>query len=318
MKNKILNKLDFVFFIVLFPLILSFITHFGFDSAYKEIEEIPNQYYEGVYKYRILAREMLIHMFNIVKTLNININLKGTLFYNVLFFFNTFFFLLSSFVLYIILSTTNAVKNKIYNYHFISTSLTSFSFYIIVPYDTLSYFLFLLCILFTIKYVYTNKKLYIIIFSILIVISTLNRETSALNLSFFMAFIFRDLTYLNIKSYIFKLFLPLISFILTYLLIRIYYSTEEFKTNDGFLLFYNLMSLKNIIGILFFIISIRLLRINCVLKSNVVYIYRFLIFSTPYLIIILLTGILWEIRLFIPIILGILILSIMKISKSES
>ena len=83
----------------------------------------------------------------------------------------------------------------------------------------------------------------------------------------------------------------------------------NFTTNDGNLLIQNFTQPKNILGILFWLVFFAFTLILAKDQKAVKHILIFHLLSFPYLILCFYTGILYEIRLYIPLLLTSLLLS---------
>lgn len=326
--QKITDKITITFFL---PTIFLTIVFYGFNSAYypyAQLEKLPDYYYSNIYNYRFLSRDVLAWVFEQFNAVFINLNptIKeyalhyGTPFYHSFFLFNAFFLVLTSFSLKEILAlkifAKSSEKAKL-TIHILILLLISITSYVLTPYDSPALFLFAITIFFTLKYFEERKPQQLIIISALIFISTLNRETSSLNIAFLGAlFLNKEILKKEKLQQLVKIIaLPVFAFLLAYISVRIFIKTEEATISEGIYLVQNLTKPNNLLGILFFIIFIRLTQKISSSKQNISKISAFLLLCMPYLLMILMVGILWEIRLFIPIIIGMILLSQMNIEE---
>jgi hypothetical protein len=205
---------------------------------------------------------------------------------------------------------------------FFAAAISGFSQYVIVHYDNSAIFLLLAGFYFTFKFFEKRERKYMALLCLVIFVSTLNRETSCLNISFLVAlFIDKFPTSLDEYKKIFTLvILPVVAFLLPYFLLRSFIhqaSGDEYYFYESITLKHNLMGLNQIAGWVYAILVINFLYFFSVSKSNKRMMNYFLLFSLPYLIMIFLVGILWETRLFVPVFYGLLILAVANKNISE-
>lgn len=176
--------------------------------------------------------------------------------------------------------------------------------FVIVPYDVSSYFFLLIFFYFLIKFIVKNSSFNLAILVILMMISILNRESSALSLSLMATLLYAKFGLK--KESILPLAIVGITFVAIYLGMRLL--SESFTTNDGNLLAQNFTQPKNLLGILFwmtfFLLSTILVKDQKAKNSILI----FHLLSVPYLIMCFYTGILYEVRLYVPIFLSALFL----------
>ncbi len=329
MNLSIRKKFDFILYTILLPSIISFATYFGYFSRYNNyyyVEKMPDNYFENVYKYRFLSRDIIIWLQYYVKKYifyikndssfinKVLVKLGASEFYLLIFAYNTVFYILTSIIFFFILNYRSKSHNSIIEnlILIISVFIIGLSQYVVTPYDLSSLFLLSLSMLLIIDLNYKYSLLKYILLLIIIVISTLNRETSALSLSFYLVIILNHNYKIDHLIKISKqLFFPILCFLIPYIIIRIKYDNEGYSNSvimANFLKL-NFTEFKNILGIIFYIIFTYLSISLCHKKSQKINIFLYILFSSPYILIILYAGILWEIRLFIPLLLCQLVLS---------
>jgi hypothetical protein len=196
----------------------------------------------------------------------------------------------------------------------ISIFVMAFSQFVIVPYDISSYFFLLFFFYFFIKYLEKKSSLNLIILFFILIISTINRESSALSISLAATLLYAKFGLK--KESIIPIFGLAIAFILTYIGLRVF--NGSFTTNDGSLISKNIFEPKNLLGLLFwmtlFMLPLLLAKDNNAKKQILI----FHLFAAPYLAMCFYTGILYEIRLYVPIFLTSLFLSRLEVKKIES
>ncbi len=308
-------KLNTIFQDLIFATLLSVVVttfvYFGFANIYSSeilnFRQFSEQFQSGIYQHRILSGWLLLAVYDFLGTLNPDYEIFRLKFLNpaaeprffiALFLLNTFFAVLTAKVATVIthqrfFSGSQAERILIIAVIVLTIALTQF---VIVPYDISSYFFLLLFILFFMRYVDSNMLNNLIFPVLLIVISTLNRESSALSLSFAAAVLF--VRYGIRKEMILPLAILALSFIATYAGIRFF--SDSFTTNDGNLLVQNFTDPKNWLGIMFWLIFFLFTLKICNTKTNRKLILWFHIFSLPYIVMCFYTGILYEARLYVP------------------
>jgi hypothetical protein len=140
----------------------------------------------------------------------------------------------------------------------------------------------------------------------IMIISTLNRESSAVNLSFLAAILFYHHKY-DFKKWITAILPPVLAFLLVYFGVRFIlgFDTISIKTAP---LLGNIKSPYSIIGSVFWISSIYILFVTGNSLSGEINKY-FLLFSIPYIITCFISGVLFEYRLLVPILIGMIVIN---------
>lgn len=302
--------------------------YFSFGNLYSSTvlnyADFENQFHSGIYQYRILSGYFLIWIYDFLSSLNIDYQIFKLKFFNTdaepkmylsFFILNTIFLILSSIVLVFITETKNFIATQSEKILMISVAIfaISLSQFVIVPYDVSSYFFLLFFFFFLLKYLEKDSALNLIILLVILIISTFNRESSALSLSLAATLLYAKF---GLKK---KMYLPIIflfvSFIAVYLGMRLW--SESFSTNDGNLLEENFSQPKNFLGILFWMIFFIFTLILAKDRKGVRLILIFHVLSFPYILMCFYTGILYEVRLYIPIFLTSLILNRTEFSRFD-
>ena len=307
---------------------ISSFVYFGFANIYSSKilndQSFQEQFHSGIYQYRILSAYFLVWIYDFLSTLNIDYELFKLKFLNSnsepqmylsFYILNTFFMMLSAAMIILITESRSFVAN--YSEKLLITAVAIFSIAVsqsvVVPYDVSSYFLLLVFFYFLLQYLekQSSSKLIILIFVILI--STLNRESSALSLSLAATLLYIKF---GLKK---KTVLPIT--VLGLVFIGVYFGlrmmNENFTTNDGNLLIQNFTQPKNLLGILFWLVYFIFTLMLAKDKKAAQNILIFHLLSFPYLILCFYTGILYEIRLYIPLLLTSLLLSKTELSKID-
>ncbi|MBX3042263.1 MAG: hypothetical protein KIT33_09010 [Candidatus Kapabacteria bacterium] len=331
--NKQFSKYELLTIIIILPVIMTVITHFGYISGYTEgvfsKDTFISQYDKGIYKYRILSSSLILETDKILTNYT-NLNSMDNMltrivkfmddsgelsFYFSYFAVNTVFSILSALFFYLILFNLfdRKISSKLYLLLISYILILPIFHYVLVPYDYSAYFFNNLIIyLFLINEKSTKTYLTILImFSILI--ATLNRETSALVISFMIAYYFYRSEKLSLIFQ--KILLPSLAFIATYFGLRFFLGFES-GIFQNFRLIENFISPLNLFGIFTGLFFISLLyRISEAISRKAI--ITFLVVSLPYIAIVFFSGVTYEIRLWAPMLLNISILTIIGYSKSN-
>ena len=195
LKLNLFSKL--VFATLLAFLINSFV-YFSFGNIYSSkilnYTEFQQQFGSGIYQHRILSGYFLIWIYEFLSTLNIDYSIFKLKFFDAaaepkmylsFFLLNTFFLVLTAAVMVLITETKNFLATSSEKILLIAVSILTvgLSQFVIVPYDISSYFFLMLFFLFLLKYLNENSTGQLIILGTIVLISTLNRESSALSIS---------------------------------------------------------------------------------------------------------------------------------------
>ncbi|ROH96343.1 hypothetical protein [Chryseobacterium daecheongense] len=327
MLKTIDEKINGFLFIIIFPLLLFFMSYYGFESAYviwiKSAEKAPDFMFESVYAYRVIPNYLSVHVTELMtyiidhyipfaKTFLLK---NGTVFYHSTFLINAFFFILSS----IILDKIFKLKpvEIIQNIHIRRMlHLLAVFFIVILQYvptncDLIAIFFYLSGVYFTLKYLDDRKPTDLMLLSIIIIISTFARETACLNIAFFAAVFFDFKTYKKRDYAVIKeMLLLVIAFVLPYMGLKLAIR-QDASFFEGVYFIKNFTSPYNIAGLLFGIIALYF-GYNLCNEEGKVIVKKYLFFSLPYLIMITLVGLFWEARLFLPLILTGIVLASQK------
>ncbi len=317
--------LKLIFAILLAFTVNSFM-YFGFVNSYSSKifsgASFQEQFHSGIYQYRILSGYFLLWINDFLSTFDFDYELFKLKFLNSnsepkmylsFYILNTFFIILSAMMLVFISESKQFIATNSEKLLLISVAIFSIAFsqFVIVPYDVSSYFFLLVFFYFLLQYLEKKSNVHLIILSVVILISTFNRESSALSLSLAATLLYAKFG-LKKESILPILVLGLV-FLGVYFGIRL--TSENFTTNDGNLFLKNFTEPKNIMGILFWLVFFVFTLLLAKDKAAIKNILLFHVFSIPYIILCLYSGILYEIRLYIPIFLTSLMLSRITISK---
>jgi len=302
---------------ILISYLTSYIVYFGFTSNYSmnyfSKDTYPNVFEKSVYKYRILSKYVLL---SIDRFLDANypnarttrqvlyLDKKGSQnFYQAFFYLNTFFLILTSVIAVLLLHLQNVFKTTASDrilFVFFLSILINITQFCIVPYDTISYFLELLTFYVFLKYFNRRYILTLLIICFLVVLATLNRESSALTVTLIITLLLSNKG--NSNESIVAMLAIALSFLLSYLALFFFVSSSPgiiISTALG-----NFKLQENWLGFLFWLLFFYLsLQLSNQFK-NIKLIVLYHVISLPYILVILFTCVPWEVRLYIPIFLG--------------
>jgi hypothetical protein len=308
---------------ILIAFVSSYIVYFGFTTNYTTGSFSPasfkDQYSHGIYKYRVLSQYLLTRLDNALgnsipskaaeRRLFVQDKNASERFYHSYYYLNTFFMALLSVVLVLLVNQDTVLKipkNEKSLILFLVIIVVNLTQFVVCPYDISSYFFQLLIILIFLKYFETRYILSLAVICLLLILSTLNRESSALTLSFLAVVIYCKWG-ITRKSLI-SIFMIVLSFLSTYFALRYFIKTPDLAIVTIDYLNYNLFFEANQVGILFWALLLYFTMATANSKENKVLIVCYHIASLPYIWSCFTAGVLWEVRLYMPVFLGSLIL----------
>jgi len=323
-----LNLFSKLIFAALLAFTVNSFVYFSFGNIYSSkilnYTDFQQQFSSGIYQYRILSGYFVIWIYEFLSTLNIDYSIFKLKFFDAdaepkmyisFFLLNTFFLVLTSAVMVLITETKNFVATSSEKILLIAFSILTvgLSQFVIVPYDISSYFFLMLFLLILIKYLNKSSTGQLIVLGFILLISTLNRESSALSISLAATLL---LAKFGLKK---QSIIPVavlgISFLVAYLGMRL--MNGSFSSSDGNLLVQNFTQPKNILGLLFGLVFFVFPFMVAKDRDSIRNIIIFHLLSIPYILMCFYSGILYEIRLYIPLFLTSLLLSRTRIRKFQ-
>lgn len=313
------EKMNGFLFTIILPLLLFAMSYYGFESSYtrlKTAERPPDYLFSSVYAYRVIPNYLSLYLTGVGEYVIDHylpffrkfLLKNGTAFYHSLFFMNSFFFVLSS----IVFDRLLKLKSSQYLFN-INTRriihLLAIFFIVITQYaptncDMMALFCYLTGIFLTLKYFHTNKASCFYSLIGVIFLSTFVRETACLNIAFWGAL------FLNVDDvkkgdwkFVWRTIPLVAAFLIPYLGLRLMVVQKTTTFVEGFYIDRNFGSPFNLAGLLFGCIVLYFVYKLCALIENRTIFKKYLFFSLPYLIMITMVGLYWEVRLFLPMIL---------------
>lgn len=322
-------KTDFyirLIFAMLLAFTVSSFVYFGFVNSYSSgifnHSAFIGQFESGIYQYRILSGYFLLWIYDFLGNLNLNYEVFKFKFLNAesepqmflsFYLLNTFFLMLSAVMMVLITESGNFIATTSEKVMTVATGIfiIGLSQFVIVPYDVSSYFFLLLFFWIFLKYLKKQSAMLLAFLAVTVAVSTLNRESSALSMSLAATLLFGKFGLR--KETVVPVAVLGITFMMVYLGMR--FLNESFTTNDGSLLTENFTQPKNLLGMLFWAVLFALswlLAKDRAAKRNIILFHTF---ALPYLAMCFYSGILYEVRLYVPVFLNLLFLT--KITLDE-
>lgn len=309
-----------IIFIILLAVTVNSFVYFGFTNSYStsilNYTNFTHQFDSGIYQYRKLSGFFLKEIYQLLGNWDIDYSIFKLKFlkedaeprmYLALYLLNTIFLALCSVVMVVLAQSNYFNLNKSEKILLPTIGVFSIIFtqFALSPYDCSSYFLLMLFMYFLLNYTRSQQVKTLITMLVILIISTTNRESSALSISLATTILYVE-NGLKKKS-ILPIVFMVVAFVITYLGLRFF--SNSYSTNDGVLVEQNFKLMKNLLGISFWILFFGLTIFISNSKENTKAILLFHVFSAPYIFMCFFTGILYEIRLYVPLFLTSLFLS---------
>jgi hypothetical protein len=307
---------------VAFPCLVGVVVYYGFGTNYTDHvfheEGLRSQNQSAVYKYRILGPYLLIKTHQFIESpgalaglvrrvfarspasLQVLDTQADALFYAAYFLQNTLFMVLACVLLYFMLWIRAPVRDPSGTI-MLACLLMGLSQYVVCSYDTLSYALLLLSFLLIVRPFRFSFPLLVLA----TVVGALTRETAALTLSFFFAIHHTEILKLRGRE-VRRLAILVGAFAITYAGLRLYLGLDNRAVWHSGTLSTNMTNPFNLIGLAALPIVSYLL---CAGSRNLKKCLLFLAASSPYIISVPLIATAWEIRLWVPVWLGLICLA---------
>lgn len=318
--HKLKKFFHFVISAWIFPALLSLIVYHGFSTNYTthvfSESGFNEQYESSIYKYRIIGIVLVKETNYLLKSIGhlpkeiysiVPMSLKtldtdGTKeFYLAYFFVNTFFLCLACTMLYFLLYRVIPLKkdNRTLLVFISIVSMISISQYVITPYDILSYFLLITALILIFKKP-SFKNQVLLYFTM--ILAVLTRESAILILSVYFT-LYVTKFYGTSRKHLIILAILFIIFLTIYFIIRLIIGF-----GDSFYLYIRIIeNFRDIYSLMGLILFLSILYILSTEELNRKIGYVFLLSSLPYIITIMIIANPWELRLWIPVIIPLVI-----------
>ena len=328
MRIKRSTVLRYLVIGIILPFFIQYIFYFRFTGNYMigvfSEKGFTTFYGSNVFRYRVVGRSLHLWLYHKlqanakVKDLKENATYDKRLtaldpdadntFYFTYFIIATGFTIFTALALLYLFDTAGLFDMTDSRKVFVTAGLVllmGFTQFVITPYDTIGYFLLVATSLFFVKFLQTRNWLYLVLLNLGIIVSTLNRESALVSLSFMAAVYF---TYygLNLRWIRFMI-IPVACYLLTWIGLRLYFNTDGPGVITEGLKFWNNLDIRkmsNMMGFLFAVVVFYLILNISDKNDNRRLIKNFILMASPYILMIPVIGIMVEVRLWMPIILG--------------
>jgi hypothetical protein len=318
---------------IVLPFFIQYVFYFRFTGNYMInvfSEKGFNSFYgNNVFRYRVVGRELHLWLYHKLQSSEKIKNMKEDSIYEKRLtalddnadntFYLTYFIIACVFTIFTALALLYLFDTApLYNMResqkiFITSALVlliGFTQFVITPYDTIGYFLLVISGVFFIKYLQTHNWLYLLLVNATIIVSTLNRESALLSLSFMAAIYFSYFGF-NLR-WVRYMIIPVACYLLTWVALRFYFNPGgPGMVTEGLKFWGNLDIHKasNMMGFLFAAITFYFVLNISDKPVNRKLIGSFILMASPYILMVPVIGIMIEVRLWMPIILGSVLLS---------
>ncbi len=338
-QRPLMNQLlRYGFIGIIFPLLVTYVFYFEFTSNYTQDlfseTKFRTFYSSNVYQTRPLGKELHLWTYQKLRSSGRFDKYSGSESYPAqrlkpmdreadALFYSSYFVLAALFTILTALLTLYTLedpdlfpiagpyKDLIVCFLILLIGSTQF---VVTPYDTPGYFFEAGGILLFLRYRKRRSPVLLALLCLLIIAATLNRETSLLILSFMAAAYFS--TARKPLDWIRPMLLPGICYALVYLYLKLFVGGGRFTDASTLQQNLNLRTPDALIGFLFaaFVVYF-LIRLFPHHRKLVV---SYLVFSLPYIVIIFLVGLTIEFRLWLPVLQGGIVLSLLSLDRLKT
>lgn len=313
-------------FLAMLAFLISTFVYFSFANIYSSkilnIAEFNDQFGSGIYQFRKLSGWLLLAFYEYIQTLHIDYQIFKFKFqhpktdpalYLSFYGLNTFFLMLSA-VIFTLIGESRLFKATEPEKILIGSLLIfviALSQFVIVPYDVSSYFFLLLFFCFFLKFLNRQDSKNLTILILILAVSALNRESAALSVSLAATLLYLKNGFK--KTTVTPVAILAAVFLSVYVVLRLF--SQSFSTNDGNLLIENLTQPKNLLGLLFWAVFLvfSLILAKDALATRGILLFHLL--SAPYILMCFYSGILYEVRLYVPLFISSVLLARVNLHK---
>jgi hypothetical protein len=313
---------------IILSMVVSKIVYFGFTPNYANFvfsKLTFNRIFEhDVYQYRVLSKYLLFAIDNWLASdmpaqgaeprILVGTPSGSERFYLAFYYLNAAFLVLTSIMVVLIVNLDRQVRLTVMEKNliiFLVPILIGLSQFTVCCYDVSSYFFQLLIIYIFLRFADRHYWGTMLSIGALVILSTVNRESSALSVS--MAAILLLTRYGLTRKTLIGVGALAACFLATYVALRIFIVDPQhirIMNPEAGKLFID----TNMIGLLFWMLFFYLPFAIAEKTENRILIGLFFVLSLPYIITVFKDGVLWEVRLYIPLFLGALFLSKLNVS----
>ena len=312
-NNHSINRfVEFCFLAVILPLLYGFISYYGYRSNYSELiysDDLHEELFEKeVYKYRVAGKFLYDELYNFIKNNELTPHSyyiakikkpeqelrNEDKRYFAYYLFNNVFLLFFSISLYSVMKSRfmGLSGKELFFAHGLIVLLLCLSMFVVTFYDLPLYFLMALAYFYMLR----DKSSDYIKIALLVVAGLAFRESSALIISSYTALLLTRKSKTFFKHF-HKVALPLILYTVGYVALRLFFEdgdTRILSGQDNSIIAWG-VALSFFVGLGYF----GLVFAGTKARKTI---FLFLILSSPYFLLVFLGVVLFEIRLFFPLI----------------
>ncbi len=313
---------------ILLSMVVSKIIYFGFTPNYAadifNKQAFKSRLDHDVYQYRVLSKAMLYAVDDWLgkdmpaqgadARILINTNNGSQRFYLAFYYLNALFLILTAILTVLLVDlpdafTFSAAEKTLITFLVpITIGITQFT---VACYDVSSYFFQLLILYIFLRFNHRQFWGTMIAVCALLIVSTTNRESSALSVSIIAVLLLTQ--YGFVRKSLIAIAAMAVCFLATYVALRILVVDPQ-HLHIVNIQMGNLLIDTNAMGLFFWLLFFYLPMAMAGEAENRWLIGLYFLFSLPYILTCLKDGVMWEVRLYIPLLLGSLFLSKLYVS----
>jgi len=304
----------------LLPIYFSCATYYGYSTAYttKVFSEptFRRQYEKGVYRYRVLGRWTLLATHDLIERTHLPSMLPRSIattekkratagFYTAYCVHNAFFLCLACTVLFVLLERRRRTDGFIVDVALVAMALLmAITGYVVVPYDTMSYFFIAGAAALVLRAPGPGGFAPL---CVALALATLTRESSVVILALYAAVHLPELAGCRPGRRHLELLLLVVVFVAVYGGLRAALGVGHGAVTQGSVMALNLSRPLARIGFGAFLAFVAWCLVDAAHRRRCAW---FLILCAPFLVTVTIVGLVWETRLFMPVMLPLLLLKL--------
>ena len=318
---------------IILPFLIQYVFYFRFTGNYMinvfSEKGFSTFYGTNVFRYRVVGRSLHLWLYHKlqsnakIRSMKENASYEKRLtaldeeadntFYLTYFITATIFTIFTALALLYLFDTAQLYEMTDSRKIFVTSALLlliGFTQFVVTPYDNIGYFLLVATGLLFVKFLQTRHWAWLVLLNAAIIVSTLNRESALVSLSFMAAIYFSYFGF-NLRWVRFMI-IPVACYLLTWVGLRLYFNDGGPGTVTEGLKFWRNLDIRqasNMMGFLFAVVTFYFVLNIADKAANRKLVMNFLLMASPYILMIPVIGIMIELRLWMPIILGAVLLS---------
>jgi hypothetical protein len=336
-KSTVRVLLRYLIIGVILPFFVQYVIYFRFTSNYMvnafSERSFTSFYGKNVFQYRVLGKSLHLWVYHKLEESGKLEGLKASPVYGKRLtaldpeadntFYLTYFIIATLFTMFAALALLYLFDSGLFEMShikkvFITANvilLIGFFEFVVTPYDNITYFFLILNSLLFLKFQQTRNWGLFVLLNLSIVLSTLNHESALLSLSFIAAVYFSH--YGSDFRWLRLMVIPALCYLLTWIALRLFINDSgPGVVAEGLKLWRNLniLNVAGMMGFFFAIITFYFMLNIADSPGNKKMIWNFLLMASPYILMVPVIGIMVEARLWMPVIIGGVILSQLRLA----